>query len=123
MIVPISAYKSPLWGHWKAVILLVLFGTTGLAGCEGPGTESTDSAVPSDSAAAPVEAAETPEPEGPPRLTGDGWGPLRIGMTKAEVTPHKYVADPASYITVWESGPETHIHAGGPSIRYVEGCL
>ena len=58
----------------------------------------------------------------------------------AEVTPHKYVEAPASYITVWSSGPETarprglvyevgregivtHVRAGGPSIQYVEGCL
>lgn len=65
---------------------------------------------------------------------------VRAYGSAAEVTPHKYLAAPASYITVWESGPETvrprglvyvtglgetvtHVHAGGPSIRYVEGCL
>lgn len=54
-------------------------------------------------------------------------------------TPHKYVAAPAEYITVWatgtggegslgivyevgEAGTVTAIHAGGPAIVYVEGC-
>ena len=54
-------------------------------------------------------------------------------------TPHKYVSAPAEYITVWtsgsggegslgvvyevgEAGTVTAIHAGGPAIRYVEGC-
>lgn len=57
----------------------------------------------------------------------------------ATVTPHKYLTGGAQYITVWKdrSGPEprgivyetgddhrvTHIHAGGPSIQNVEGCL
>ncbi len=60
--------------------------------------------------------------------------------TRAEVTPHKYVEAPARYITIWmrgrppaasargiryeigNDGRVVHIHAGGPSIRYVEGC-
>lgn len=165
-----------------------------------------------DSSIAPTTAAS------PPPLTPTGWGPLRIGMTRAEVvaaagedarpdavggpepeqcdefrpgqapegmlvmieqdrltrvslsagteivtergfgvgdpaaeieeaygadavtTPHKYVAAPAEYITVWRTAPGgaearglvyeigadgrvAHIHAGGPSIQYVEGCL
>lgn len=58
----------------------------------------------------------------------------------AERTPHKYVGPPAEYLTVWTEAPPSpgargivyevgedgrvgHIHAGGPSIRYVEGCL
>ena len=63
----------------------------------------------------------------------------------AQVTPHKYAAAPAEYVTVWSDGPSTQsyredagargivyeigedgnvsmIHAGGPSIQYVEGC-
>lgn len=62
-----------------------------------------------------------------------------------QASPHKYVAAPAQYLTVWEKGgsgvggpvaPESRgivyevdgsgkvalIHAGGPSIGYVEGC-
>jgi len=64
---------------------------------------------------------------------------------QAQVTPHKYQDAPAEYITVWSRGggegcveDETArgivyeigsdgtvmaIHAGGPSIQYVEGCL
>lgn len=58
----------------------------------------------------------------------------------AVVTPHQYVSAPARYITVWagdSTGPDargvryeingegrvSHIHGGGPSIRYVEGCV
>jgi hypothetical protein len=173
--------------------------------------------------------AETPAVETPPAtpaasadaLTGQGWGALKIGMTKEEVvaavgdtrnpdavgipgdcleyqpanapenlwvmleagkltritladmsklktdkglglgdtaeavktaygadavaSPHKYQDKPAEYITVWDGGPRTEpyvqdeaargivyeidgtgkvgaIHAGGPSIQYVEGC-
>jgi hypothetical protein len=53
----------------------------------------------------------------------------------ATVTPHKYDAAPAEYITVWTQpdsrgivyeigtdGKVKQIHAGGPSIQYVEGC-
>lgn len=56
------------------------------------------------------------------------------------VEPHKYVDPPAGYLTVWRDtgagderrgiryeigsdGRVSHIHAGGPSIEYVEGCL
>lgn len=55
-------------------------------------------------------------------------------------TPHAYVSPPGEYLTiqaqaaesgeprglVYEIGPEgriTRIHGGGPSIKYVEGCL
>lgn len=64
---------------------------------------------------------------------------------QAKVTPHKYQDAPAEYITVWQGGPRPEayvedaaargvvfeidgsgkvgaIHAGGPSIQYVEGC-
>lgn len=79
---------------------------------------------------------------------------LRVGDTAARVkaaygdqaivTPHKYQAAPAEYVTVWSrgggegyiedqnargivyeiggDGTVTAIHAGGPSIQYVEGC-
>lgn len=63
----------------------------------------------------------------------------------AQATPHKYQDAPAEYITVWDGGPRAEpyvqdetarglvyeidgtgnvgaIHAGGPSIQYVEGC-
>jgi hypothetical protein len=58
----------------------------------------------------------------------------------AVATPHKYQEAPAGYIAVWRTAPPApdargivyeiggdarvmHIHAGGPSIEYVEGCL
>jgi hypothetical protein len=64
---------------------------------------------------------------------------------EAKATPHKYQAAPAEYITWWKGGPRSEpyvqdevargivyeidgtgkvgaIHAGGPSIQYVEGC-
>jgi hypothetical protein len=75
---------------------------------------------------------------------------LGLGATPAEVTsaygpqvraePHKYQDPPAQYLTVWSkgdpgapnargiryeldsSGKVAQIHAGGPSIQYVEGC-
>ncbi|WP_106511289.1 hypothetical protein [Allosphingosinicella deserti] len=80
---------------------------------------------------------------------------LGVGDSKAKVvstygasadeTPHKYEAAPAVYVTVWKAGGGTGdyvqnaaargivyeigangrvqaIHAGGPSIQYVEGC-
>ena len=162
--------------------------------------------------------AVTPKPAAPARLTVEGWGPLRIGMTRAEVvaaagddahpdavggpdpescdqfrparapegmlvmiehdrltritlsrgsavetehgfhvgdaaaeiktalgaravaSPHEYGAPPSEYLTLWtrpptdpdprgivyEIGPDgrvMHVHAGGSSIQYVEGCL
>ena len=173
----------------------------------------------------PVNRAERPststpvpaKPAEPARLTPDGWGPLRIGMTRAEVvaavgdddqpavgapdpescdefhptrapagmrvmiergrltritlsrdaevrtehgfgvghtageikaalgaravaSPHEYGESPSEYITVWvgastdpeprgivyeigSDGRVAQVHAGGPSIQYVEGCL
>jgi hypothetical protein len=59
---------------------------------------------------------------------------------RAAVTPHKYQSAPARYVTIWTRGQPPassargivyeiggddrimHIHAGGPSIQYVEGC-
>lgn len=73
---------------------------------------------------------------------GDPAGPIKEAYgDAATVSPHKYVAAPAEYITVWNKPPSqgtdarglvyeigadgrvAHIHAGGPSIQYVEGCL
>jgi len=183
----------------------------------------------SETAAPTPPVSETPAVETPPAapaasadaLTSQGWGPLKIGMTKEEVvtavgdkrdpnaadipgecveyqpknapenlwvmleagkltritladmsklktdkglglgdtadavktaygadavaSPHKYQDKPAEYITVWDGGPRKEpyvedeaargivyeidgtgkvgaIHAGGPSIQYVEGC-
>jgi hypothetical protein len=59
---------------------------------------------------------------------------------EAVTTPHKYQEAPARYIAVWRTAPPApnargivyeidrddrvmHVHAGGPSIEYVEGCL
>jgi hypothetical protein len=71
---------------------------------------------------------------------GDSASAVRSHFAaRAVVTPHKYVAAPAEYLTVWtlappapdargivyevgDQGRVTHIHAGGPSIQYVEGC-
>lgn len=64
---------------------------------------------------------------------------------EAKATPHKYQDAPAEYVTWWKGGPRAEpyvqdeaargivyeidgtgkvgaIHAGGPSIQYVEGC-
>jgi len=55
---------------------------------------------------------------------------------KLIVEPHKYSDSPAAYLLLW-TAPERRgyvfetdgnriartVHAGGPSIRYVEGCL
>lgn len=64
---------------------------------------------------------------------------------QAKTTPHKYQDKPAEYITWWVGGPRSEpyvedetargivyeidgtgkvgaVHAGGPSIQYVEGC-
>lgn len=64
---------------------------------------------------------------------------------QATASPHKYQDKPAEYVTVWTGGPRKEpyvqdeaarglvyeidgtgkvgmIHAGGPSIQYVEGC-
>ena len=59
---------------------------------------------------------------------------------EAVTSPHGYQEAPARYIAVWRTAPPSpdargivyeigrddrvmHIHAGGPSIQYVEGCL
>src|SRR5690606_13303693 len=59
---------------------------------------------------------------------------------RAVISPHKYLAAPGAYITVWETAPGQgeargivyeigldgrvqHVHAGASSIQYVEGCL
>ncbi|HYC51244.1 MAG TPA: hypothetical protein VEB19_09080, partial [Gemmatimonadaceae bacterium] len=65
---------------------------------------------------------------------------LRHYGSRAVESPHKYQDAPARYITIWTRGrpPASsargivyeiggdnrvmHIHAGGPSIQYVEGC-
>lgn len=185
-------------------------------------SSSSDSAVAATDPVQPTDTAasqDRPDPApGPGLLTPDGWGPLRIGMTRAEVVaaagedanpeavggpdpascdefrplvapagvlvmiqdgvltritvsrnpdistpagfrvgdsgaavrteygararvePHKYWAPPAQYVTVWNRPPSeseprgiryeidaedrvVHLHGGGPSIEYVEGCL
>lgn len=199
------------------VLLLVLR----LTGCGTPETPPEESAGPPAETPRETSADESVAPTAPPSvppLTPDGWGSIRIGMTRAEVvaaagedanpnavggpepdmcdqfrprdappgllvmveqdrvtrislsagtgittergfgvgdpaavieeaygsnaeiSPHKYSPAPAEYITVWttppgdpdprgivyEVGPEgtvEHVHAGGPSIQYVEGCL
>lgn len=192
-----------------ALVLTLIAAGALTAGCQAT-PESTE-------ATSHGAAADTAPAAGPRPLTPDGWGPLRIGMTRAEVvaaagedanpeavggpepevcdqwrpagapagmivmlengrlsritlvrgsevetaaglgpgdaavaveaahpgavvTPHRYIEPPASYMTVWASGPDTpeprgivyeigadgrvsHVHAGGPAIRYVEGCL
>lgn len=191
-----------------------------LAACGGSQTNTSETSAPE------TPVAEAPPPAVAPALgalTSQGWGPLKIGMTLAELTaamgpdanpdavggpdpescdefrpanapeglfvmieagkltrislselstlktdkglglgdtaatvkaaygaaaqasPHKYQDAPAEYITVWDGGPRTEpyvqdeaarglvyeidgtgkvgaIHAGGPSIQYVEGC-
>jgi hypothetical protein len=84
--------------------------------------------------------------------TSDGFGlgddPAAIKtfyQARATASPHKYQDKPAEYITVWEGAARSEqyvqdptargyvyevdgtgkvgaIHAGGPSIQYVEGC-
>ena len=93
----------------------------------------------------------SPEPSRPARLPDRGFG---LGDTAtaikaaygplAYVSPHKYAAAPAEYITTWNvggsagyvqnpaargiayhigtDGTAEHVAAGGPSIQYVEGC-
>lgn len=193
-----------------------------LAACQPAGTPESEQVAPESSDARPAPSEpRAPAPAAPDsagHLTGDGWGPLRIGMTRDEVVaalgedanpdavggpdpekcdefrperapagmivmilegrlarislvggssvttaeglgvgdeaaavraeygdaaivaPHHYVPDPAQYITVrmagstsadargirYEIGRDgrvTHVHAGGPAIEYVEGCL
>jgi len=192
-----------------------------LVGCSGGAPEADEQAAAP--AAAPKAAAKAPEIARAAVLTAQGWGPLRIGMSLAEITaalgpdaepdavggpepeacdqfrparapegllvmveegrltrvslinqaaietdrgvrpgdgaaavraaygkdlvvsPHKYVDAPGEYLTAWavgrpaqdvadpaargiryeigEDGKVAMIHAGGPSIQYVEGCL
>lgn len=197
--------------RWSAQ--LVLFAL--LASCSADGPESSSGSVPSDTALNGRAAVTQPSAR---LLTPDGWGALRIGMSRAAVVaaagedanpeavggpepdqcdqfrpsdapdgvlvmlerdvltrisvsrnadiatpagfrvgdsgasvlaeygararvdPHKYWEPPARYITVWRPLPSdterrgiryevgsdgdiVHMHAGGPSIEYVEGCL
>ena len=77
---------------------------------------------------------------------GDTADAVKTGYgDQAKASPHKYQDKPAEYITWWKGGPRTEpyvqdeaargivyeidgtgkvgaIHAGGPSIQYVEGC-
>lgn len=72
---------------------------------------------------------------------GFGLGAREAEIRKAygrnlRVETHKYDEEPAHYLTAWtvpgkrgvrfetdQKGVVTTIHAGGPSIEYVEGCL
>jgi hypothetical protein len=189
-----------------------------LAACQG--ADQRDAAPAGDTASAPVpvDSMSASRADSATTIGPDGWGPLRIGMTRAEVvaaagedanpdavgganpdecdqfrpartprgllvmledgiltrislsegtgirtasgiqvgdpaaaviaahgteavaTPHKYQEAPARYFAVWRTPPPApdargivyeiggddrvmHIHAGGPSIAYVEGCL
>jgi hypothetical protein len=74
-------------------------------------------------------------------VVGDSAAAVRSHFgERALVTPHKYEAAPAEYLTVWTvpppapdakgivyeiglDGSVTRIHAGGLSVQYVEGCL
>ncbi len=213
-----------------ATKLWILAATAALLSC-APGQETASDPEAKEAQFAKAPTPETiaapavprPEPEVAP-LTADGWGPLRIGMTLAEVvaaagpdsdpeavggpepevcdifhparapdglrvmieegrlarisisdpaevktdrglgpgdsaaevkgaygeelvaSPHEYEEAPAEYLTVWTTGggdepyvrsPDARgiryevdhggtvdvIHAGGPAIQYVEGCL
>jgi hypothetical protein len=77
---------------------------------------------------------------------GDTAGAVKTAYgADAKASPHKYQDAPAEYITWWKGGPRSEpyvqdetargivyeidgagkvgaIHAGGPSIQYVEGC-
>lgn len=66
---------------------------------------------------------------------GDPVEAVRRAYPEAVAEPHKYVAAPAQYLTAWteagrrgvrfeidETAHVRMIHAGGPSIEYVEGC-
>lgn len=221
--------------RWRSA----LFAATALclASCEAPARSSDPAAAPSSDTLPAFSADETAPPPpatsipasaddaatsdpatSPAPLTALGWGPIRVGMTRAEVvaaagedanpgavggpepeacdqfrperapegmlvmierdrltritlsagsiiktergfgvgdpaaqieeaygaaavsSPHKYSPAPAEYITVWMTppgGPDArglvyeigtdgrvaHVHAGGLSIQYVEGCL
>ncbi len=199
---------------------IALIAALAFAACSPSGTEPATPVAPETPVA---ETPPTPPPVASDVLTADGFGPLKIGMTLAEVTaalgpdsnpnavggpepescdefrperapegvmvmiqegkltrislvemsaiktdkglglgdtsetikaaygdqakatPHKYQDKPAEYITWWTGGPRAEpyvedetargivyeidgtgkagaIHAGGPSIQYVEGC-
>lgn len=199
-----------------ALILLCAAGCSDQA--DPPSGQATHDPAPA-GAPPPPSAPNVPAaPTGAVPLTAEGWGPLRVGMTLAEITtalgpdadpdavggadpaqcdqfrpqrapdgmlvmveegrlsrislmrnsavktdrglglsaapaavvsaygaqakaePHKYQDPPAQYLTVWSkgepgasdargiryevdgSGKVAMIHAGGPSIQYVEGC-
>ena len=77
---------------------------------------------------------------------GDSASAIRAAYgSDATITPHEYQDAPAAYITWWSANPPSsemdpapdargivyeigqdgvvsHVHAGGPAIRYVEGC-
>lgn len=77
---------------------------------------------------------------------GDTADAVKTGYgDQAKASPHKYQDKPAEYITWWKGGPRSEpyvedetargivyeidgtgkvgaVHAGGPSIQYVEGC-
>lgn len=188
-----------------------------LAACQ-VASPAADRRAAADSGSVADSASVAAQPDTTARLTSEGWGPLRIGMTRNEVvaaagedahpeavggpepeecdefrparapegmivmiergrltrislgagsgvrtergfgvgdpaaairdgygaeavsSPHKYSPAPAEYVTVWSTAPpapnargivyETgtdgrvaRVHAGGPSIQYVEGCL
>lgn len=72
---------------------------------------------------------------------GDSASSVRSHFAdRITATPHKYWPAPAEYLTAWTTAPPApdargivyevntdgrvvHIHAGGESIQYVEGCL
>jgi hypothetical protein len=200
---------------------IALLSALAFAACSPASQEPTVSALEDPAATQTPAPAATATPND--ALTADGWGPLKIGMTLAEVTtalgpdanpdavggpdpescdefrperapegilvmiqegkltrislvelspvktdkglgigdtaeavklaygdaakatPHKYQDKPAEYITAWAGGPRSEpyvedeaargivyevdgtgkvgaVHAGGPSIQYVEGC-
>lgn len=74
------------------------------------------------------------------RVGDTGSTVLNVYGSRAIVEPHEYWPSPAKYLTVWRDAASpgerrgiryeidaadkvVHIHAGGRSIEYVEGCL
>lgn len=219
MMLPAATSRGPAGLHaprraLRRLWVLAALGTAACGGADAPPAEDTPAPAPTPAPGARQREAS----DGPVALTPDGWGPLRIGMSRAEVvaalgedahpgavggpepdrcdewrparapagmivmieqgrltrislvegsevvteaglgvgdsaaavrsahgagaesTPHKYLPAPAEYVTVWttpppapgargivyEIGTDRRVHfvrAGGPSIRYVEGCL